>query len=304
VATLPELRREADDFFQAVFRKAAAGEVDFIRKAAGIIGPREVARLPGWPEPDGRMKLLSGPAVARARSGVRRGAEMLGLPSVYTGFTSYPKARFEFSEGAAPDFAPLLAACLDAVLVNAMAHVIAHVHSPLTRKKRRRVDGDAVRVDLYTGESGRAVLERANAFLLTEIKLWSLAREGGFEGATPYAVRYEAARYLWSPRIAGSAFCLRCGEPIHYRRAARTALGADARPVPICANCIRGGSLSWPAHAIAPEASGTWWLRCLAQGCTNAFVGRAQARRCPNCRSSARAASNRKALVQTPTSEA
>jgi hypothetical protein len=304
MATLRELRREADTFFEAVFEEAAGGEPDFIRKAAGTIGPRKVARFPGWPQPDGRMKLLSDRAVARASSGVRRGAEKLGLTSVYTGFGSYPEARFEFSEGAAPDFAPLLASCLDAVLFNALAHVITHVHSPLTRYKERPVDGEAARVDLYAGEGERALRERANAFLLIEINLWWLAGEGDFEGVTPYTVRYEAARYLWSPRITGSAFCLRCGGPIRYRRAARTALGADARPAPICANCIRGGSLSWPAHAIAPEARGTWWLRCLAEGCTNAFIGRAQARRCPNCRSSTRAASNRTPLVQTPASEA
>ena len=294
------LRELPERLIQGVLEKAAAGEPDVIRKGAGTIGLREVARLPGWPEPDWRMKSLSDRTVARARSHVLRGAETLALTSVDTGFTSYPEARFELTEGAAPDFAPLLATCLEAALSYALADVIAHLHSPFTRKRKHRVDGEVVPTDLYPGDDGRALLEKANQFLLTEISLWLLAGEGGFEGATPYTVRYEAARYLWSPRIAGSAFCLRCGEPIHYRRAARTALGAEARPAPICANCIRGGSLKWPAHAVEPAERGTWWLRCLAEGCTNAFVGRAQARRCPACRTSRRAVSKRTPLGALP----
>ena len=283
-------------FFRAVFERAAESDPDFIRKAATRIEPPNLALLPGWPEPDEGMKLLSNSAVALARPHVPRGAETFGLTSVYTGFTSYPQARLELSDGAAPDFAPLLATCLDAVLFNALALVTAHVHSPLTRKRKRWVDGEAVRTDLYPGEAGRALLERANQFLLTEITLWSLARGGGFEGVVPYTVRYEAARYLWSPQIAGSAFCLRCAEPIHYRRAAR----AGARSAPICARCVRGGSLKRPAHAVAPEAHGTWRLRCLALDCANDFVGRAQARRCPACRTSRRAVSKRTPLVPMP----
>jgi hypothetical protein len=304
VATLRELRRKADEVFRRVLEEAAAGDPDFAQKAAGIIGPREVARLDGWREPDAQTKYLSDRAIASARSHVRRGADQLGLTSVYTGFASHREARLELSEGAAPDFAPLLATCLDAVLFNALAHVVAHVHSPLTRghgprkgRQERWVDDELVPFDLYAGEGGRALMERANGFLLTEIYLWSLAGDGDWEGVVPYAVRYEAARYLWSPRIAGWAFCLRCGEPIHYRRAARSALGAEVRSAPVCAACIRGGSLDWPAHAIAPEARGTWWLRCLAAGCTNAFIGRAQARRCSVCRTSSRAVSKRTPLV-------
>lgn len=296
MATLPEQRREVDHFFQKVFEKAAGGQPEIIRKAAGAIEPRDVARLPGWPEPDVRTKALSDRTVARARSHVPRGAETLGLTSVYTGFTGYPEARLEFSDGATPDFAPLLATCLDAVLFDGLAHVMAHAHSPWTRRRKRQVDGEEVRTDLYPGEAGRALLKGANQFLLTEISLWSLARDGGFEGVVPYTVRYEAARYLWSPQIAGSAFCLRCGEPIHYRRAARE----GARSAPICATCIRGGSLEWPVHAVAPEERGTWWLRCLAQGCAKVFVGRAQARRCPACRTSRRAVSKRTPLVSMP----
>jgi hypothetical protein len=287
------MRREEDRFFQAVFKKAAEVDPDVIRELARLIEPPELAPLSGWPEPDRRMKSLSNRTVAHARSGVRRGADKLGLPPVYTGFAPYPEARFEFSEGAAPDFAPLLSTCLDAALFNGLAQIITHLHSPRTRKHERRVDGDAVSTDLYPGEDGRALLERANRLLLTEIKLWWLAGEGGFVGAAPYRVRYEAARYLWSPQIAGCAFCLRCGDQILYLRAAR----AGGRSAPICARCVRGGSLEWPAHAVAPAERGTWWLRCLAQGCTNAFVGRAQARRCPACRTSRRAISKRTPLV-------
>jgi len=298
--SVTNLRELPERVIQLVLEKAAAGEPEVVRKGAGILGLREVASLPGWPEPDRRMKPLSDRTVARARAHVLRGAKSVGLPSVYTGFKRNREARFKLSEGPAPDFAPLLTTCLDAALSQALAEAIAHVHSPLTRKRKHRVAGEVVRIDLYPGDDGRALLEKANQFLLTEISLWLLARDGGFEGATPYAVRYEAARYLWSPRIAGSAFCLRCGEPIHYRRASRTAPGAEARPAPVCAACIRGGSLDWPAHAIVPEVRGTWWLRCLAQGCTNAFIGRAQARRCPTCRLSRRAAGNRTPLDQMP----
>ena len=76
------------------------------------------------------MKSLSDSTVVRARSAVQRGADKLGLVSVYTGFPSYPEAMLEFSEGPAPDFAPLLATCLDAVLFSALAHVFTHLHSP------------------------------------------------------------------------------------------------------------------------------------------------------------------------------
>ncbi len=294
MATLPDLRREVDEFFEKVFEKAAEGDPDFIRNAAAWLEPPKVAPLSGWPEPDRRMKSLSDSTVVRARSAVQRGADKLGLVSVYTGFPSYPEAMLEFSEGPAPDFAPLLATCLDAVLFSALAHVFTHLHSPRTRKHKRRVD--AVPIDLYSGEDERWLVARANQFLLTELSLWWLAGEGGLEGVVPYAVRYEAARYLWSPQIAGCAFCLRCGDPIHYLRASR----AGTRSAPICATCVRGGSVKWPAHAAAPAERGTWWLRCLAQDCANPFVGRSQARRCPACRTSRRAISRRTPLVPMP----
>lgn len=156
---------------------------------------------------------------------------------------------------------------------------MTHAHSTFTRSREKKVDGDHVRIDLYPGDDGLALMERANQFLLTEAILWDVARrDGGFEGTAPYPIRYESARYLWSARIAGAAFCLRCGELILFRRAGRS--GRHQRLVPVCGPCIRSGSLRWPQHAVMPHTRGRWWLMCCYPDCSNAFVGAGQARLC------------------------
>ena len=280
---LRERREKADLFFDQVFAKAAA-DPEFAHKAGELIGPRHIDPLPGWAEPTPRMKPVTDRVVTRAWHAVQRAVDVLRLPGVYTGFRNYPVARFDFSEGNAPDFAPLLAFCLDGVIYAGLARVVAHAHSRQTRPTERTVDSDTVGVDLYPGDDGLALMERTNVFLETEARLWELARDdGGFQGSVPYPVRYESARYLWSPRIAGVAFCLRCGAVIRYRRAGRTS--GRRRRVPLCGPCIRGGSLSWPERTVMPDAKGKWWLMCQQPGCTTAFVGAGQARFCEDHRS-------------------
>jgi hypothetical protein len=270
-------------FFEGAFDKVAADPA-LAATTARLIEPH-LDPLPGWPEPVPRMKPIADRLVTGAWLGVQRAADRLGLQSVYTGFSMYPEARFEFSEGDAPDFAPLLTFCLDGVIYGGLVRVVTFAKSRLTRSRERVIEGQKARVDLYPGNDGLALVERANRFLLTEASLWDLARhDGGFDGAAPYSVRYESARYLWSPGIAGFAFCLRCGDLIRYRRAGRS--GSKSRRIPICGRCLRSGSLDWPEHAVMPHTRGKWWLMCQRSGCTLAFAGSGQARFCPKHRAS------------------
>ena len=190
---------------------------------------------------------------------------------MYTGLSCYLQAQFVFDpQGAqAPEFAPLLTFCLDGTLLRGMAVYLATVHSPSIRARPERVPHD-----LYTDLDEVALLELANEFLVTESALWSEARFGGFDGVPPYPVRHEAARYLWSPIIAGTAFCLRCGKTIRYKNKGRLT-GTGARVVPVCIPCHRSKSLQWPSHAVMPNAAGTWWLRCQEPGCETPFSGSA-----------------------------
>jgi hypothetical protein len=124
-------------------------------------------------------------------------------------------------------------------------------------------------------------MQRLNAFAQLELILWRHAAAGGHTDPPPYTVRFDLARWLWHPAIAGSIFCLRCGDPLRYSRAerkmpARPDIRRDGR----CRRCARERDQRWPDNAIEPHQRGTWLLRCAASGCTELHVGRRQARYC------------------------
>jgi hypothetical protein len=107
----------------------------------------------------------------------------------------------------------------------------------------------------YTGDQRTRLMERTNCFIKVEATSWELATfDGGYTGTVPYLVRYEAARWLWSPLIAGTVFCLRCGTTIRYKRPGRDS-GPRRRTVPVCDRCLRSSS-GWPSHALMPHERG------------------------------------------------
>jgi hypothetical protein len=216
-----------------------------------------------------------------AREGVRRAADRLGIDSIYTGFALHPRASVRFLDGEAPLFAPLVKLCLDDRINGGLLRVLTQVASPLMRA--RKIDNHPV--DLYPGDAGAKLETLANRFLALEAMLWGMARDdGGYSKPVPYPVRYVAASHLWSPTIAGIAFCLRCGDEIRYRRAGRMTNNRP-RTAPVCDPCVRSGTSSWPSHALMPYDRGRWLLRCAQPGCSEPpFPGRAQARYCPEHR--------------------
>jgi hypothetical protein len=181
----------------------------------------------------------------------------------------------------------LLGACSeDALAVAACARVAAQVHrAALTR----RTDSDPF------AQKQTHLHAALTYFLVIEASLWDLARPHGAPTAfIPYALRFAAIEWWWSPGAhrgqTAIALCLRCGAIWVPRRRPRSV-------VPLCAACRRHGLQelqTWPRHAIAPAERGTWWLRCTAAGCTNLFLGHAQALRCQHCRSAQITQSRRK----------
>jgi hypothetical protein len=127
--------------------------------------------------------------------------------------------------------------------------------------------------------------------VMTEADLWAIATRHGFPwSAMPYATRVRALRWWWEPRPGREkrpALCVRCGE-LMFTRALRS-----RSPAPLCDRCVKSPSLE-RRGAIAPAGRGTWWLWCQAEGCSNAFEGRAQARCCPRHRSSRLSPSRRR----------
>jgi hypothetical protein len=289
-AKLRELRLEADRLIDGAFAELVANP-ESAPKVASLLGPRRVRPLEGWPKVKVQMKPITDQQVTQAWSAVRAVVDV-EKDTVVTGFPQYPLASFDFSKGDAEEFAPLISFCLDGTLYHGLARLVFEAHSRFTRSRERTVAGDLVRTDLYPGSEGTALMEQVNKFLQIEAGLWNLARTGGFEGPVPYPVRYETARYLWTPSITGLAFCLRCGTPIQYNRAGR-ASGNSRRRIPICSPCIRSGSLTWPRHAVMPDTKGKWWLRCQHPDCTTIFRGAGQARYCTEHRSAALTARRR-----------
>jgi hypothetical protein len=115
--------------------------------------------------------------------------------------------------------------------------------------------------------------------VVREAHLWELtAKYGGLSSTIPYALRVRALRWWWEPqhgRTPRPTLCIRCGQ-VELASAFRTG-------PPFCRRCLDKKALTHP-RAIAPAEAGTWWLRCAHEGCSKAFVARAQARYCPEHR--------------------
>jgi hypothetical protein len=229
------------------------------------------------------MNQMAHDDLPEAQQALRRAAaaDRRGFSFVYTSFAKHPRAYLRFSDGEAPLFAPLVTLCLDAEINGALALVVSHARSRLTRA--RTINKNSV--DVYPGEDGTELEEHANRFLNLEAQKWDLARsDGDYTRPVPYPVRYLAARFLWSPRIRGVAFCLRCGDEIRYQRVGRRT-DHQPRTAPICDPCLRSGSTNWPPQALMPYDRGRWLLRCAHPGCSEPpFPARAQARYCPEHR--------------------
>jgi hypothetical protein len=144
---------------------------------------------------------------------------------------------------------------------------------------------------------------RLAELIAVEDTLWQFAAEqGGPSGRIPYAFAFRALEWFWSPKVHAGGLrspttCLRCGAFM----LPRGRIGG----LPLCAHCTKNSRArrQWPDHAIAPAGRGTWWLACLAEDCSNAFVGQANFLRCPNCRLSRVSPSKRKPLPTTPYEE-
>jgi hypothetical protein len=264
---LRRAREQADELLVAALfdaKRRSPGD------RAQLLWPKDLAQLSeSWPQPTEAMAQLTDELVTEAVQGVRRASVDLGVGTFRTGIPMYAVANMRSSQKGErlPEFAPLVTACLDDTVVGWMALFLARAHSPFARNRPRGIPRD-----VYRGIYELELMTRANQFLVTESLLWKEARAGGFSGTVPYPVRYETARYLWSPSIAGTAFCLRCGEAVNYLRKGRTS-GPRPRSVPLCDPCLRSKSIRWPAHALMPNQSGTWWLRCKHPACATAFSG-------------------------------
>jgi hypothetical protein len=134
-----------------------------------------------------------------------------------------------------------------------------------------------------------------------EALLWDLAAaEGGPSHRVPYAFAFYALEWFWDPEVHAldriEIPCLRCGRPINPRRPLKLTAA------PRCPHCAKESpkARTSPAHALAPDGRGRWWLLCRAEGCSNAFVGRADQLRCPHCRSSRTTPHKRKSLLNEP----
>lgn len=172
--------------------------------------------------------------------------------------------------------APLVYSLADARARRDMATLAAYVFSTHTK-------------ELWDTDNYAKLMRRLNAFAQLELNLWYFASNGGHTAPPPYTVRYDLARWLWHPSIAGAIFCLRCGNELWYTRSERTCRdqhrGADGqRRTARCRKCSRGRADDWPKQAIEPYQQGTWLLRCTFPGCANLFVGRRQARHCEHHR--------------------
>jgi hypothetical protein len=266
-----------------------------VRDFLQTIGPTREPSLPApWRRPDKRMQRISRDQIADAVEAVRLGADRLRringavrlrrITGVYAGSVHHRQGLLEFkgSDGA-PDFAPLIAHCLDDETYEGLRELVISAHSKVLRESTEVLAKAGIYVhDAYPGEDGLALMERANQSLLTEAILWDFAGEGGYQGGLPYPVRYFSAAYLWTPKIDGVAWCLRCGDLLIPKRKGRTS-GPTRRRVPVCVHCLRSG-IAWPPNAVMPERRGRWWLMCQHPGCTSAFVGAGQARHCPEHR--------------------
>jgi hypothetical protein len=133
-----------------------------------------------------------------------------------------------------------------------------------------------------------------------ETELWQAAADhGGLSPRIPYAYHFLALERFWTPQaharnLQAPATCLRCGT-IWWPSRSITA-------PPRCAHCNNENPMTraWPAHAIAPDIRGHWWLRCQYKGCDNAFVGYRNRRHCAAHISSHLPRQQRKTKPPTP----
>jgi hypothetical protein len=242
----------------------------------------------GWPAPSPDERPIAQEIIITAAASAHRALRQLGQGTLHARSASHPR-DFTIRPDPGPIIighpAPLVVALLEDQATFALDAVLTYAHSP----RAGTADGepDLLRQpDIHLHQ-----MHRLNGFLKLEANLWFFAQME-ITMPVPYLVRYAAAQWLWTPEIAGTAFCLRCGSEIEYQRAARN---PELRQ-PRCRPCSRGHTPNWPRHAIAPADKGRWWLRCQSQGCTRPFVARKQARRCPTCTTSALTASKRKPL--------
>ena len=104
-------------------------------------------------------------------------------------------------------------------------------------------------------------MRRLNAFAQLELDLWDFASNGGHTAPPPYSVRYDLARWLWHPSIAGAIFCLRCGSELRYRRSERRRSEHADRDAQLrtarCRKCSRGRADHWPEsrHRAVPTGN-------------------------------------------------
>jgi hypothetical protein len=257
------LRRLADslDFF---FDESSEAQLADLAQEVGLADARGPYRLPD-PPPTRESSELAMRLAAESLEPLGRALSALGGLRFGNGWQT--RQTLEPLEGAGSIGLPLLGACSD---------------DAMTALSRMRV---ASRIDRFA--QVRESLEvRLTRFLAIEDLLWDLSAErGGPTRPIPYGYRYRAIEWLWCPQAhrheGAVALCLRCGAVFMPRRPV-TALA------PLCSHCAKESPRARrpPPHAIEPAERGTWWLRCAANECGNRFVGRAQARWCPPCRSS------------------
>jgi len=261
------------------FINEALDDASKIAQIADMLLPDDTApRLPVWPPPNLGANALALHAVRDAIPCIQRAVSERGLDHLPSRSSRVPEPRLELPAETPAQVvyrAPLVVACLHGDATYELAHLLVYCFSPHLRRWKR---SNGIVSDLFAADDVRTnLMRRLNNYLTLESKLWSLARQGGFPGPVPYAVRYESARWLWSPAITGSVFCLRCGQDINYQRKKKKDRPRRAR----CTHCARGNPAAWPTHAIAPHDRGRWWLNCQHQGCSHAFIGRAQTKFCP-----------------------
>ena len=144
---------------------------------------------------------------------------------------------------------------------------------------------------------------RLTRLILIEHNLWRLASaQGGPADRIPYAFRYCLLAWCWTPEahapgLDACALCIRCGDIIPPTTTGRP----RRKSPPLCSRCAKDppSARTWPAHAVAPDGPGEWWLIC--DGCGNFFAARRQARYCRGCKSSAVTPSRRLRLARTQT---
>jgi hypothetical protein len=270
-----DIRDERTDHIHAFIEAGiyAPEKAEAINHSLGLAPPP----VAGWPQPTDQARHIAKHAIREALPSIARAAHQSGIPSLFWA-ANQASAR---TPGSLLYCAPLTGELEAPKTLHELSELLAYAWSRHTSSLFRTPGADNLDDAEGTRETvGVNLLRRLNKHLAREAYLWRLARMGGFSEPPPYAVRYEAARWLWTPAIPAVAFCLRCGCDLDFERAVRTGATRDLR----CQRCARGKPNAWPTNAIAPAEAGTWWLRCHAQDCSRWFVGPTQARRCSRCK--------------------